>query len=153
MERTLIRSRAQYVCLALAVWIGACATPQIVPAYLEAEPALVREALVAVLTRDGYVLEPSDPELTFLSGRQERTVSRFEFGLLPGTELTTEVVVEAEPSGSGTNVLATYSIRSRLKTGESRIWVSESPLAEHTRQGMLADLRAELGLAPPRRRR
>jgi hypothetical protein len=138
------------------LWIGACATPQTVPEYIEAEPGRVREALVAVLTRDGYVLEPSDPDSTFLSGRQERTVSRFEFGLLPGTQLTTEVVVEADASGPGTQVLATYSIRSRLRTGESRTWVSESPLAEHTRRRLLADLRLELGLGGPangRRRR
>lgn len=147
------RSRELYLALALVLWTLACATPQIVPAYIDAEPALVREALIAVLTRDGYVLEPSDPELLFLSGRQERTVRRFDFGLLPGTQLTTEIVVEAEASGSGTQVLATYSIRSRLPSGESRTWVSESPLAEHTRQEMLADLRAELGLAAPRRRR
>ena len=116
-------------------------------------PALVLEAAVSVLNQEGYVLSPVDLNLNVLTGLQERTLPRGQDGLLPGTLLTTQIVVEANPSGAGTQLVATYSIRSRRPTGEVRVWVSESPLGQRLRSRFVAALREELGLEAPAKSR
>jgi hypothetical protein len=134
--------------LALALWLSACVTPpgEVPPRYFEAAPALVLEAAESVLNQEGYVLSPRDPVVDLLTGQQERTITRSQDGFLPGTLLTTQIVVEVNPSGTGTQLLATFSIRSRRPTGEVRNWVSESPLGQRLRSRFLAAVSEELGL-------
>lgn len=134
--------------LVLALWLCACAPlepAELPPEYVDAAPALVLEAAAAVLTQDGYVLSPIDPDLSLLTGQQERTLTRAQDGLVPGTFLTTQIVIEADPSGTGTQLRATFSIRSRRPTGEVRLWIPESPLGQRLRNRFLAALDRELG--------
>src|SRR5262245_58597948 len=137
MERKVSWSSGRRVGLVLALWIGACAAPpeptEAPPRFVAAAPALVIEAASAVLSRDGYKLAPLDPDASVLTGTQERTLSRSTDGLLPGTELTTQIVVEASETEAGAAVMASFSIRSRRPTGEYRIWVPESPLGQRLR--------------------
>jgi hypothetical protein len=152
----VIRSGLRPGCLALALWLTACATPEPAetpPEYFEAAPSVVLEAAVAVLNLEGYVVGPVDANLNLVTGTQERTITRAQDGLVPGTLLTTQIVVEANPSGTGTQLAASFSIRSRRPTGELRVWVSESPLGQRLRGRFFAGLRQELGLVPAKRSR
>src|SRR5689334_7442499 len=105
----MCRARCMWLALALLLGWSACVTePEAeAPCYLEAAPALVLEAAVSVLNQEGYVLSPIDTNYNLLTGQQERTLTRGQDGLLPGTMLTTQIVVEANPSGAGTELVAT----------------------------------------------
>jgi hypothetical protein len=126
--------------------LGCATLPADPPLYIEAEPDLVLDAAVEVLSRDGYVLADVDRNINLITGEQQRTITRPTDGLVQGTRLSTQIVVEAEPSGAGTQVVATFSITSRRPTGEYRNWVDESPLGQRLRQRFYAELTAELGL-------
>ena len=133
--------------LALCLWACAAAPPsELPPRYFEAAPTLVLEAAESVLNQEGYVLAPIDSNISLLTGQQERTLTRAQDGLVPGTLLTTTIVVEADASGSGTHLRASFSIRSRRPTGEVRTWVPESPLGQRLRSRFFAALTEELGL-------
>jgi hypothetical protein len=139
--------RSGWIALALSLWACVSAPPaELPPRYFEATPAAVLEAAVSVLNQEGYVLGPVDPNINLVTGQQERTITRARDGLVPGTLLTTQIVVEADESGTGTQLRATFSIRSRRPTGEVRLWVPESPLGQRLRSRFFAALNQELGL-------
>jgi hypothetical protein len=116
------------------------------PLYIEAKPEQVLDAAVEVLSRDGYLLADVDRNINLVTGEQQRTITRASDGLVPGTRVSTQIVVEASASGPGTQVVATFSITSRRPTGEYRSWVDESPLGQRLRQRFYTELSAELGL-------
>ena len=141
-----VRRALLAACASAALACAPLNPPPQVPRYFAANPELVLEAAAEVLSREGYVLAKGDPTYGMVTGEQQKTLTRVQDGILAVTQLITQIVVEASASGDGTQVLTTFSIRSRRSSGESRTWVSESPLGERYRQRFYVELVRELGL-------
>ena len=126
---------------------GLLRTPPTEPTqFFAAEAKLVLAAAEEVLARQGYVFEPIEPNDGMLVGQQvERVPGTGRDAYLKGSVVRTQVVVEAAPSESGTEVLASFNINVEQRTGERRTLSPETPQAARLRRQFYAELQSELG--------
>lgn len=138
------------MCVGMLACITACGgfpqSPAVEATQLfAAESKIVLAAAEEILARQGYVFETAELNDGMLVGQQVETVrGTGRDAYLKGSVIRTQVVVEAAPAESGTEVLASFNINVQRATGERRTWSPETPQASRLRRQFYSELQDEL---------
>jgi len=137
------------IALPLGLWVACVTNPDVGAAaraqHFSADTPVVLDAAEEVLSRQGYVFEDIQLDDGVRIAQQIEQITRPRGSDIKGTIVRTQVVIEATPDATGTNLSATFNISLRRPTGERRTFSPETPQASRLRREFYMDLINELG--------